>query len=147
MFNAQIKQKDCLIRNLYTVQSGQCFFMKIANIWSRLLKHNWWDSFVWKNSCSIRRFYFILYSTKIHFVRLYQSYIARISAHAYVWSAIIIFILSLWIVFSLSEQLKINRSEIIINRFWKKSWFLRNLKKIRIQLKKMNFTNEEYEEL
>ena len=25
------------------MQAGQCFFMGVANIWSRLLKHNWWD--------------------------------------------------------------------------------------------------------
>ena len=35
--------KDCLIRNLHAVQPGQCFLMRVANIWSRLLKHNWWN--------------------------------------------------------------------------------------------------------
>ena len=25
------------------MQAGQCFFMRVANIWLRLLKHNWWD--------------------------------------------------------------------------------------------------------
>ena len=25
------------------MQAGQCFLMRVANIWSRLLKHNWWD--------------------------------------------------------------------------------------------------------
>ena len=32
-----------MIRNLHAVQPGQCFFVRIANIWSRLLKHNWWN--------------------------------------------------------------------------------------------------------
>ena len=73
-------------------------------------------SFVWKDLYSFRRFFLILYSTKIHFctaISADQSYVVRISAHACVWSAIIIFISSLWIAFSLSEQLKINHIKII----------------------------------
>ena len=35
--------RPCEIRNLHAVQAGQCFLMRVANIWSRLLKHNWWN--------------------------------------------------------------------------------------------------------
>ena len=35
--------RPCEIRNLHAMQTGQCFFMRVANIWSRLLKHKWWD--------------------------------------------------------------------------------------------------------
>ena len=70
-------------------------------------------SLVWKNLYLFRRFFRFYIQRKFTFVRLYQSCVARISAHACVWSAIMIFISSLWIVFSLSEQLKIDRIEII----------------------------------
>ena len=69
--------------------------------------------FVWENSYPFRRFLRPYIQRKFISVRLYQSCVARISAHACVWSAIMIFISSLWIVFSLSEQLKIDRIEII----------------------------------
>ena len=36
----------------------------------------------------IQTFFLALHSTKIHLVRLYQPYVARISAHACVWPAI-----------------------------------------------------------
>ena len=70
-------------------------------------------SLVWENSYSFRRFLRFYIQRKFISVRLYQSCVARISAHTCVWSAIMIFILSLWIAFSLSEQLKIDRTEII----------------------------------
>ena len=44
-------------------------------------------------------FFLALHSTKIHFVRLYQSYVVWILVHACVWSTITIFISSFWIVF------------------------------------------------
>ena len=68
---------------------------------------------VWENSYSFRRFFRLYIQRKFISVRLYQSCVARISAHACVWSAIMILISSLWIVFSLSEQLKIDRIKII----------------------------------
>ena len=69
----------------------------------------------------IQTFFWFYIQRKFISVQLYQSYVARISIHACVWSAIMIFISSLWIVFFfLSEQLKIDRIEIIINWFRKK---------------------------
>ena len=79
---------------------------------------------VWKNSYLFKRFLRFYIQRKFISVRLYQSCVARISAHACVWSAIMIFISSLWIAFSLSEQLKMNRIEII-KWNWSSSTFSR----------------------
>ena len=61
---------------------------------------------VWKNSYSFKNFFDFTFNENSS-IRIW------ISAHACVWSAIMIFILSLWIAFSFSGQLKINRIEII----------------------------------
>ena len=37
-------------------------FFEIINIWSRLLKHNWWNFFVWKNTCPIKRFFDFIFN-------------------------------------------------------------------------------------
>ena len=68
---------------------------------------------VWENSYSFKRFLRFYIQRKFISVRLYQLCVAWISAHACVWSAIMISISSLWIAFPLSEQLKIDRTEII----------------------------------
>ena len=69
--------------------------------------------FVWKDLYSFRRFLRLYIQRKFISVRLYQPCVARISAHACVWSAIMIFISSLWIALPLSGQLEIDRTEII----------------------------------
>ena len=102
----------CLIRNLHAVQPGQCFLLGVANIWSRLLKHNWW-ALVWGTTCPIRRYLWPYIQRKFTSVRLYQPYVARISAHACVWSAIMTSISSLWTALPLSGQLEIDRTETI----------------------------------
>ena len=68
---------------------------------------------VWEDSYSCRRFLRPYIQRKFISVRLYQPCVVRISAHACVWPAIMIFISSLWTASSLSEQLKIDRIEII----------------------------------
>ena len=55
--NYFISKSDCLIRNLHAVQPGQCFFMKVANIWSRLLKHNWWN-LLYEKVCTYSNVFF-----------------------------------------------------------------------------------------
>ena len=84
----------------------------LANIWSRLMKHNWWD-LLYGRVCTHSDVFWPYIQRKFSSVRLYQSYVARISAHACVWSASMISILSLWIALPLSEQLEIDRIEII----------------------------------
>ena len=71
------------------------------------------EPLVWEGLYPFRRFFRLYIQRKFTSVRLYQSCVARISAHACVWSAIMTFISSLWIAFPLSEQLKIDRTEII----------------------------------
>ena len=67
----------------------------LANIWSRLMKHNWWD-LLYGRVCTHSDVFWPYIQRKFSSVRLYQSYVARISAHACVWSAIMTPILSLW---------------------------------------------------
>ena len=84
-------------RNLHAVQAGQCFLMRVANIWSRLLKHNWWNP-LYGRVRTHSNVFLALYSTKIHLctaISADQPYVARISAHGCVWPAIMTSISSL----------------------------------------------------
>ena len=89
---------------------------EIVNIWSRLLKHNWWNFFVWENTCSIERFLWLYIQRKFISVRLYQSYVAQISAHACIWSAIMTHISSFGTAFSFSRSTEIDRIKITRRR-------------------------------
>ena len=71
----------------------------LANIWSRLMKHNWWGLLYERIRIHTDVFFLFYIQRKFISVRLYQLYVVRISAHACVCSAIMIFISSLWIVF------------------------------------------------
>ena len=113
--------------------------MEVANIWSRLLKHNWWDplygririhsnvfsDFIFNENLSL--YYYISWSI----VRRpnFSSCMRMISNH------------DLYFIVvdrsSLSERLKIDRTEII-RWNWSSSAF-RGLGKIKIQLKKNEF--------
>ena len=118
-----------LIKNFHAMQFEQCFFMKIINIWSQLLKHNWWK-FLYKRIYIYLNVFFDFTFNENSFL---YDYINRVSfefqfMHEYDQQ--------LWFLFYrceslfFSEQLKKNRIEIIINWFWKKSWFLRSSEKI-----------------
>ena len=86
-------------------------FLKLANIWSRLLKHNWWDLLYEKIRIHSDVFFDLTFNEN-SFIRIW------ISAHACVWSAIMIFISSFEIArFSLLSA-EINRIEIINQRFF-----------------------------
>ena len=90
----------------------RAMFFGVANIWSRLLKHNWWNFFVWKNTCSIERFLWPYIQRKFIFVRLYQPYVAQILAHACIWPAIMTHIPSFGTASSFSRPTEIDRIEI-----------------------------------
>ena len=74
--------------------------------------------FVWKSLCSIKRFFWFYIQRKFTSVRLYQSYVAQISVHACIWSAIMTHISSFETAFLFLDRLRSIVSKSSDEDFW-----------------------------